>query len=157
MTNPMQTRSLGSVSATTPEQSASSTQVRVTSRVVSELDDLPSEVAASVARAIERIGKAEGQPFSPPDARKDERYLAMVPDHDEAPVVVYREDKDGYLVTGLAKRADFRTYIHTEPSESFLDTPVGQAALVGGGALLIMWLLNRAKSGGSTGSAGTAA
>jgi hypothetical protein len=156
MTNPMPTRSLGSVSAPMSEQSASSAPVRVTSRVVSELDDLTPDAAASVARAIERIGKEEGEPFSPPDAREDERYLVMVPDRDEAPIVVYRKDKNGYLVTGLAKRADFKTYT-AEPSESFLDTPIGQAALAAGGTLLITWLLNRARSRGSTGSAGTVA
>lgn len=151
MTCQMPTRSLESVSDPMPGKPSPPTQVRVTSRVVSALEDLPPEVAASVAAAIRRIGIEAGVPFTPPDGPSGERYLVMVPDHDEAPVVVYRQDDSGYLVTGLTKRADFKTYTQTEPAGSFLDSPVGQAALIGVGAALLAWLLSRAKTGGSTG------
>lgn len=137
-----------------PAKSGSSTHVRAPSRVVAALEELPPDVAASVARAIEQIGREDGEPFRPPDGQVGERYMAMVPDHDEAPVVVYREDNSGYLITGLTKRADYRTYKHSEPPQTFLDTPAGQAALIAGGALLIFWLISRAK-GGSAGSTGT--
>jgi hypothetical protein len=155
MTNRMLTRSLGRVSAPMPAKSSSSQQVRVTSRVVSELEELPADQAASAARAIERIGKEEGLPFEPPDGSAGERYMVMVPDHDEAPVVVYRQDENGYLVTGLTKRADFNTYVRPEPSGGFLDSPVGQAALIAGGAALILWLRSRSKTGGGASSAET--
>ena len=157
MTNRTLTRSLGKVSAPMPAKSDSSKRVRLTSRVVSALEDLPSEVAASVARAIERIGKEEGEPFKPADGSTGERYMVMVPDDDKAPVVLYRQEDSGYLVTGLAKRADYKTYIRPEPSTGFLDTPAGQAVLIAGGALLIAYLLSRSRGGGSAGSPGTVA
>jgi ABC-type xylose transport system permease subunit len=50
----------------------------------------------------------------------------MVSDNSQAPVVVYRIDRDGHLVTGLAKRADYGTYVQTERTESFLVTLAGQ-------------------------------
>jgi hypothetical protein len=117
---------------------------------------LPCLIIPSAARTIGRIGKEEGEPFKPPDGGAGERYMVMVPDDDEAPVVVYRQDESGYLVTGLMKRADYKTYLRPEPPAAFLDTPAGQAALLAGGALLVLYLLNR-KQGGSAGSAGTAA
>ena len=136
--------------------SESANRVRMTNRVVSALEGLPSDQVASTARAIDRIGKEPGTPFRPRGSG-GEHYMVMVPDHDEAPVVVYRHDEDGYLITGLVKRADYKTYTHPEPSTGFLDTPVGQAALLAGGALLIAYLLSRGKGGSPAGSAGTAA
>src|SRR5713226_5734565 len=143
MTNRVLTRSLGKVSAPMPVESGTSKRVRLTSRVISALEDLPAEVTGSVVRAIERIGKEEGESFEPPDGGAGERYMVMVPDDDQAPVVVYRQDESGYLVTGLTKRADYKTYIRPEPPAAFLDTPAGQAALLAGRALLILYLLSR--------------
>jgi hypothetical protein len=87
---------------------------------------MPAKVAGSVARAIQRIGKEEGQPFESPDGGAGESYKVMVPDDDQAPVVVYRQDDDGYLVTGLTKRADYRTYTRADPYVSLFDTPAGR-------------------------------
>jgi len=147
----MPTRSLETVSDPMPGKPSTPTQVRLTSRVVSALEELPDEVAASVAAAIGRIGIEPGSTFTPPDGPVGERYMVMVPDHDHAPVVVYREDDSGYLVTGLAKRADFKTYTRAEPAGSFFDSPVGNAALIAAGAALLAWLLSRPKTGGSAG------
>jgi hypothetical protein len=138
-----------------PVGSGTSKRVRLTHRVISALEDLPTRVAGSVAQAIQRIGKEEGEPFESSDGSAGDRHMVMVPDDDQAPVVVYRQDEDGYLVTGLTKRADYRTYTHVEPSAAFLDSPAGQAALLAGGALLILYLLNR--KGDSSAGAGTAA
>lgn len=156
MTNLTRARSLGRVSGQMPTKDSTAKRVRMTSRVVSTLEELPAEQAASVARAIDRIGEEEGTAFKLPGSRAGEHYMVMIPDHEEAPVVVYRQDASGYLITGLVKRADYRTYTHPEPATPFLDTPVGQAALVAGGALVVAYLLSRAR-GSSTGSAGTAA
>ena len=134
-----------------------SKQVRLTGRVVAALEDLPAEMGASVAQAIERIGKEHGESFKPPDGGAGEHYRVMVPDNDEAPVVVYRQDDSGYLVTGLTKRADYKTYVRAEPQAPFLDTPVGQAAMLAGGALLVIYLLSRSRGSGSAGSTGAAA
>lgn len=159
MTNTIVMRNLGKVGGSMRAETGSSRRVRLTGRVVSALEELPAEVAASIAEAIESIGDKEGKEFKPPDGSTGERYMVMIPDHDEAPVVVYRSDGDGYLVTGLMKRADYKTYIRPVPSTSLfdaLDTPV-EAALLVGGALLIAYLLSRSKAGGSGGSMGTAA
>jgi hypothetical protein len=150
-------RNLGRVSASMPAQDGASKRARMTSRVVSALEELPDDQAASVAQAIDRITHEDGKPFKPRDAADGERYMVMVPSHRAAPVVLYREDDEGYLITGLLKRADYRTYTQPPSPTGFLDSPAGQAALIAAGALVIAYLLSRGKSGSPTESAGTTA
>jgi hypothetical protein len=157
MTSPTPTRSLRSVSTSMPAPSGTApTSVRMTNRVVTALEELPSDQAASVAQAIDRIGHTEGTPFRP-RGEADQSYMVMVPNHDAAPVVLYRHEDGGYLVTGLVKRVDYRTYTRSESPTAFLDSPAGQAALIAGGALVIAYLLSRGKNAGSGGPSGAAA
>jgi len=84
--------------------------VRMTPAAIDALHELARPQAESVARAIAAIGQTEGKPVAAPEGN-GRQYLAMVPDDDEAPVVMYREaDDGGYLVTNLVDRATYKTY-----------------------------------------------
>jgi hypothetical protein len=100
--------------------------VRMTPTAIGALRGLARPQAESVARAI---GQAEGRPVAiPQDAPQENggngngvgngnsrQYLAMVPDDDHAPVVMYRQaDDGGYLVTALVDRATYKTYAIAE-------------------------------------------
>jgi hypothetical protein len=86
--------------------------VRMTPAAIDALHSLARPQAGSVARAIAAIGQAEGKPVaSPPDSDNGRQYYAMVPDDDDAPVVMYRQaDDNGYLVTALVDRDTYKTY-----------------------------------------------
>lgn len=124
-------------------------RVRLTGRVVDALKALPPRQAESVARAIGRIGKEDGEPFEPPDVGVGERYMAMIPDDDAAPVVLYRETDSGYLVTGLSKREAYNTYTRAD-EPAFFDTPTGKAILLAAAAVAFGILVGRSGKGTSS-------
>ncbi len=99
------------VTAIPPTEGAQS-KVRMTPSAVKALRELARPHAESVARAIAGIGRAEGRLVAlPPDDVDGRQYFAMVPDDDDAPVVMYRPaNGNGYLVTALVDRAAYRTY-----------------------------------------------
>jgi hypothetical protein len=74
----------------------------------------PGQVAA-VARRIDQLADKPGLPLSidspgPPGSR----YLAAIPDHDRAPVVIYRATSAGeqgdFLVAALIDRLTYTEY-----------------------------------------------
>jgi hypothetical protein len=96
--------------------------VRMTPAAIDALHGLARPQAESVARAIAAIGQTEGKPVAAPEGN-GRQYLAMVPDDDEAPVVMYRvADDGGYLVTALVDRATYRTYEIAERRPGFLQS-----------------------------------
>lgn len=108
----------GSMTATVPTDSGAS-NVRMTPAAVGALRKLARPQAESVARAIATIGQARGKPVEAPNGNGNGRqYLAIVPDDDEAPVVMYRNSEDkGFLVTALVDRDTYQTYeISEQPS-----------------------------------------
>jgi hypothetical protein len=83
--------------------------VRMTPAAIEALHALSRQQAEAVARAIATIGRAKGRPVVTGDNGR--QYLAMVPDDDQAPVVMYRETDNGkYLVTTLIDRGTYKTY-----------------------------------------------
>jgi hypothetical protein len=84
--------------------------VRMIPAAIDALHSLARPQAESVARAIADIGQTEGKPVAAPEGN-GRQYYAMLPDDDQAPVVMYRAaDHTGYLVTALADRAPYQTY-----------------------------------------------
>ena len=115
------------VTATVPTESGQA-NVRMTPAAVDALHGLARPQAEAVARAIASIGHAEGRPVVDP-GDNGKKYLAMVPDNDKAPVVMYRETDDGgYLVTALVDRATYKTYEIAE-QPSFLQSATFKAAV----------------------------
>jgi hypothetical protein len=107
-----------SMTATVPTDSGPS-NVRMTPAAIDALHKLARPQAESVARAIATIGQVPGKPVEAPNGNGNGRqYLAIVPDEDEAPVVMYRAAEDnGYLVTALVDRDTYQTYeIAEQPS-----------------------------------------
>lgn len=82
--------------------------VRMTRIAVESLRKLERDEAESVAKAIAAIGQAQGKPVVA--GENGTQYFAMVPDDARAPVVMYREAKDGYLVTSLVDRDAYKTF-----------------------------------------------
>jgi hypothetical protein len=84
----------------------------MTPAAIDALHKLARPQAESVARAIAAIGQVPGKPVVAPNGNGNGRqYLAIVPDDDTAPVVMYREAEDnGYLVTALVDRETYQTY-----------------------------------------------
>ena len=125
------------VTATAPGENGQA-NVRVTPTAIDALRELARPQAESVARAIAAIGQAEGRPVAiPQDAQQENgngngngrQYLAMVPDDDHAPVVMYRDaDDGGYLVTALVDRATYKTYEIAE-QPGFLQSTTFKAAV----------------------------
>ena len=123
------------VTATAPDENGQAT-VRMTPTAIDALRGLARPQAESVARAIAAIGQAEGKPVAiPQDALQENgngngrQYLAMVPDDDRAPVVMYRETDDGgYLVTALVDGATYKTYEIAE-QPGFLQSTTFKAAV----------------------------
>lgn len=119
--------------------------VRMTPTAIDALRELARPQAESVARAIAAIGQAEGKQVAiPQDAQQENgngrQYLAMVPDDDHAPVVMYREaDDGGYLVTALVDRATYKTYEIAE-QPGFLQSTTFKAA-VGAAAATALGIL----------------
>jgi len=105
----------GGVTATVPTDSGPS-NVRMTPAAIDALHKLARPQAESVARAIAAIGQVPGKPVEAPNGNGNGRqYLAIVPDDEMAPVVMYRESEDnGYLVTALVDRDTYQTYEITE-------------------------------------------
>lgn len=105
----------GGVTATVPTDSGPS-NVRMTPAAIDALHKLARPQAESVARAIASIGQVPGNPVEAPNGNGNGRhYLAIVPDDEMAPVVMYRESEDnGYLVTALVDRDTYQTYEITE-------------------------------------------
>jgi hypothetical protein len=108
----------GVVTAAVPTDSAPS-NVRMTPAAIGSLRQLARPEAESVARAIAAIGRTPGNPVVAPNGNGNgKNYLAIVPDDDKAPVVMYRHaDGNGYLVTALVDRDTYQTYeIAEQPS-----------------------------------------
>jgi hypothetical protein len=114
------------------------TGVKLSKLVVETLRDLPEGQAKAVAGAIGRIAPDAGRPLKirPPTGADRRRYLAIVPQQPDAPVVIYRKlrpadgEGNGYLVTALINRREYEGYERAE-REGVLDTPAGN---------LLMWL-----------------
>jgi hypothetical protein len=135
------------VTATGPGENGQA-NVRMTPTAIDALRELARPQAESVARAIAAIGQTEGRPVTiPPDAQQENgngngrQYLAMVPDDDHAPVVMYRDaDDGGYLVTALVDRGTYKTYeIADQPGflqSATFKTAVATAAATALGILL---------------------
>ena len=119
----------GSVTATVPTDGGPS-NVRMTPAAIDALHKLARPQAESVARAIAAIGKVPGKPVEAPSGNGNGRqYLAIVPDEDKAPVVMYRHSEDnGYLVTALVDRDTYQTYEIAE-QPSFLRSTTFRAAV----------------------------
>ncbi len=99
--------------------------VRMTPAAIEALRALDRRQAESVARAIAAIGHVEGSPV--PEASNGKHYLAMVPDDDKAPVVMYRRANRGkYLVTALVDRDTYQAYEIAE-HRGFLDSSAVRA------------------------------
>jgi len=131
----------GGVTETVPTDSGPS-NVRMTTAAIAALHKLARPQAESVARAIASIGQVPGNPVEGPNGNGNGRqYLAIVPDDETAPVVMYRESEDnGYLVTALVDRDTYQTYEITE-QPSFLRsatfrTAVGAVAAAAIGIIL---------------------
>jgi hypothetical protein len=108
----------GVVTAAVPADSGPS-NVRMTPAAIGSLRELARPEAESVARAIAAIGQTPGNPVVAPNGNGNgKNYLAIVPDDDKAPVVMYRRaDDNGYLVTALVDRDTYQTYeIAEQPS-----------------------------------------
>jgi hypothetical protein len=120
----------GSMTATVPTDSGPS-NVRMTPAAIDALHKLARPQAESVARAIATIGQVPGKPVEAPNGNGNgngRQYLAIVPDEDEAPVVMYRAAEDnGYLVTALVDRDTYQTYEIAE-QPSFLRSTTFRAA-----------------------------
>jgi hypothetical protein len=108
----------GVVTAAVPTDSGPS-NVRMTPAAIGSLRELARPEAESVARAIAAIGQIRGNPVVAPNGNGNgKNYLAIVPEDDKAPVVMYRHaDDNGYLVTALVDRDTYQTYeIAEQPS-----------------------------------------
>jgi hypothetical protein len=85
--------------------------VRLTTAVNDEIRDMTGAEADAVWAAIERIGRAEGEPVDLPGAPPGTQYLALTPSGGKGPVVIYRpmlpgEDGD-WLVASLIAREQY--------------------------------------------------
>lgn len=116
------------MTATVPTENGES-NVRMTPAAIDALHGLARPRAESAARAIAAIGHVPGKPVAVPEGN-GRQYLAMVPDDDSAPVVMYRESDDGgYLVTALVDRDTYKTYEIAENGHSFLQSTTFKAAV----------------------------
>jgi hypothetical protein len=112
----------------------------MTSAAIDALHKLARPQAESVARAIATIGQVPGKPVEAPGGN-GRQYLAVVPDDEQAPVVMYRASEDnGYLVTALVDRDTYQTYeIAEQPSilrSTTFRTAVGAVAAAAIGIIL---------------------
>lgn len=108
-------------------------QVRVAAPVVTQMRKMPRAQAAAAARAIEGIGPDIGTPLRiPTPGNPGGRYLALVPDDPQAPVVLYRPlshgEGCGYFVAALASRETYDAFRRAE-REGLLETALGKALL----------------------------
>ena len=141
----------GGVTATVPTDSGPS-NVRMTPAAIDALHKLARPQAESVARAIASIGQVPGNPVEAPNGNGNGRqYLAIVPDDDTAPVVMYRESEDnGYLVTALVDRDTYQTYEITE-QPGFLRSTTFRTA-VGAVAAAALGIILGSRAGRSSSS-----
>jgi hypothetical protein len=130
---------------------ASAPSVRMAKPAVESLHALPADQAASVARAIRRVGAEPGVPLEGSGGEGSQQSMAMISDDDNAPVVIYQRlpllEGGGYFVTGLLDRSTYNTYTRVE-QPGFFDTPAGKAILLAGAALAIGILVSRSNTGG---------
>jgi hypothetical protein len=125
-------------------------QVLVAQEVLDEMRQLDTEDAAAVARAIQSIGRVDGEPIQlafaggPPGTQ----HFAIVPAGDASPVVIYRSmapsEGGQYRVTSLMERATYDAYRKAQRS-GLLDDENVKALLVVGGILVAAYLLTRSK------------
>lgn len=135
----------GGVTATVPTENGQS-NVRMTPAAIEGLRDLARPQAESVARAIVAIGQTPGKPVAAPDGN-GRQYLAMVPDDDTAPVIMYREaDDGGYLVTALVDRATYKTYEIAENGYGLLQSTTFKAT-VGAVAAAVVGVILGSRAG----------
>jgi enoyl-CoA hydratase/carnithine racemase len=129
--------------------------VLVAQEVLDEMRQMTPAVAADVARAIQSIGRVEGEPIQlavaglPPGVR----HYAKVPEgSSKAPVVIYRtmvpSEGGQWRVTSLMERATYDAYRKAERS-GLLDDDMVKALLVVGGILVAAYLLTRGSKGAS--------
>ena len=139
----------GGVTETVPTDSGPS-NVRMTTAAIAALHKLARPQAESVARAIASIGQVPGNPVEGPNGNGNGRqYLAIVPDDETAPVVMYRKSEDnGYLVTALVDRDTYQTYEITE-QPSFLRSATFRTA-VGAVAAAAMGIILGSRAGRSS-------
>ena len=138
----------GGVTATVPTENGQS-NVRMTPAAIDALHELARPHAESVARAIAAIGQAPGNPVAAPEGN-GRQYLAMVPDDDEAPVVMYRAaDDGGYLVTALVDRDTYKTYEIAETGHGLLQSTTFRAA-VGAVAAAVVGVILGSRAGRSS-------
>lgn len=139
------------MTATVPTENGQS-NVRMTPAAIDALHELARPQAESVARAIAAIGQAPGKPVAAPDGN-GRQYLAMVPDEDTAPVVMYRESDDGgYLVTALVDRATYKTYEIAENGHGLLQSTTFKAAVSAIAAAVVGVILGSRAGRSSIGS-----
>lgn len=141
----------GGVTATVPTDSGPS-NVRMTPAAIDALHKLARPQAESVARAIASIGQVPGNPVEAPNGNGNGRqYLAIAPDDDVAPAVMYRESEDnGYLVTALVDRDTYQTYEITE-QPGFLRSTTFRTA-VGAVAAAALGIIFGSRAGRSSSS-----
>lgn len=133
------------VTAIVPTDNGQS-NVRMTPAAIDALHELARPQAESVARAIAAIGQAPGKPVAAPEGN-GRQYLAMVPDEDAAPVVMYRESDDGgYLVTALVDRATYKTYEIAENGHGLLQSTTFKAT-VGAVAAAVVGIILGSRAG----------
>jgi hypothetical protein len=123
------------MTAAVPAENGQSS-VRMTPAAIDALHGLARPQGESVARAIASIGETPGNPVAAPEGAvaapegNGRQYLAMVPDDDSAPVVMYRESDDGgYLVTALVDRDTYKTYEIAENGHGFLQSTTFKATV----------------------------
>lgn len=137
----------GCMTATMPTENGQS-NVRMTPAAIDALHGLERPQAESVARAIAAIGQTEGKPVAAPRESNGRQYFAMVPDDDNAPVVMYRAvDDGGYLVTALVDRETYKTYEIAEQRPGFLQSNSFKAA-VGAIAAAAIGVILGSRAGG---------
>ena len=141
----------GRVTETVPTDGGPS-NVRMTPAAIDALHALARPQAESVARAIASIGEVPGNPVEAPNGHGNGRqYLAIVPDDEKAPVVMYRAAEDkGYLVTALVDRDTYQTYEIAE-QPSFMRSSTFRAA-VGAVAAAAIGIILGSRAGRSSSS-----
>ncbi len=138
------------MSVTPPQVDDSAGSIRVAQTVLRDLEELSEEdadAASAVRQAIDSIGKVPGEPFRVNLGSESRwKYRAMVPTREAAPVVIYRRDGDGWLVTALISREAFQRQKQAE-TQVTISSGVGLGAVIGS-AIAVGDIIRRG-SGGS--------
>lgn len=129
--------------------------VLVAQDVLDEMRQMNPAIAADVARAIQSVGRIQGEPIqlAVAGAPSGVRHYAKVPEgSSEAPVVIYRTMAPGeggqWRVTSLMERATYDAYRKAERS-GLLDDETVKTLLVVGGILVAAYILTRGSKGTS--------